>query len=73
MCACVPVPVCVSGSGLGALGVSVSVTASDTMSSVFQTSSQSHKENTRHGNWGPVAICNALASKPALSYAVEQI
>lgn len=41
-----------AGSGLGALGVTMSVTASDMMSSVLQISSQSQKENTRHGKWG---------------------
>lgn len=62
-----------AGSGLGALGVSVSVTASDMMSSVLQISSQTQNENTRHRNWGPAATCKALASRPALSYVVEQI
>lgn len=41
-----------AGSGLGALGVTMSVTATDMMSSVLQISSQSQKENTRHGKWG---------------------
>lgn len=67
------VSVCVSGSGLGALGVSVSLTALDTLSSVLQISSQSHKENTRHGKWEPAAICKELAPQPALSYAADQI
>lgn len=41
---------CVLGSSLGALEVSVSVTASDMQSSVLQTSSRSHGENTRRGH-----------------------
>lgn len=45
--------VCVCGSGLGGLRVSVSVTASDTLSSVLQISSQWQKENTRQWKVGP--------------------
>lgn len=64
---------CVLGSSLGALEVSVSVTASDMQSSVLQTSSRSHGENTRRGHWGPVATCTISASQLALSYIAKQI
>lgn len=70
---CVRACVYVCVSGLGGLRVSVSLTASDTLSSVLQISSQSQKENTRHGKWDPAAMSKALAPQPALSYAVEQI
>lgn len=76
--ACSPLDVhvctlCVLGSSLGALEVSVSVTASDMESSVLQTSSRSHRENTSRGRWGPVATCTISASQLALSYVAKQI
>lgn len=42
-------------------------------SSVLQTSSRSHRENTRRGRWSPVATFTISASQLALSYVAEQI